>query len=147
MYQTKPRNQSIQNTPSINEDSPHLEIGRTPTQTLHIHPPLLLIQTKTLQSPFLTQTLHLIDIFIPSVIPRTGIPLRILIAKNGTQRFQDGLGSEVFGRNENQGGALSGLFGFDEVEELRIDGGEGGVEGRSGGGGEGSGDGGACGGR
>jgi len=56
-----------------------LEVRGGAGEALHVNSPLLRIQIKRLQSSLLAQTLHLINILIPTVITSAGVAFGVLV--------------------------------------------------------------------
>ena len=67
-----------------------------------------------LESALLTQKLDLINVLVAAVVPRAGIALGVLVAKDAAQSIEDGAAREVFRRDENEGRSLPRLLLFDQ---------------------------------
>lgn len=52
---------------------------------------------------------HLVDLLVAAVVPRSGVPLAVLVGHHGAERVVDGLGGEVLGRDQHQAVPLADL--------------------------------------
>jgi len=98
------------------ESSVHGEVGGTTRVGLHVHAPLLGIETVGLEGARLTEFLNLIDDFISSVVSGVGETLRIFIGEGRSKAFHDSTGCEVLGSDELKRLPLAILLLLNEVE-------------------------------
>ena len=98
----------------------HRKVRRTPRIRLHIHPPLTRIQTIGVQRPLLAQQLDLVDHLVATVVPRVGLPLRVLVGQARPQRFHHGEGREVLRGNELDAVTGEEEDGVDRVRSTRV---------------------------
>ena len=84
---------------------------------MDVDAPFFGVKPVCLQCTLLAERLDLIDDFIASVVSGVGEALGVFVGEGRAEAVHDGLGGEVFGGDEFEGGVLTELFLLDEVME------------------------------
>mmetsp|Transcript_23839 Transcript_23839/g.67519 ORF Transcript_23839/g.67519 Transcript_23839/m.67519 type:complete len:374 (+) Transcript_23839:342-1463(+) len=97
-----------------------LEVRRRAAEGLDVDAPLLGVQPARLQSSLHAERLRLIDELVPSVIPRSGVALGVLVHHHGADGLEHRLRGEVLRGDEAQATALAVLLFLDDAKDLGV---------------------------
>lgn len=84
-----------------------LQVGRTAAETLDVDTPLGGVQVESLEGALLASDLNGINVLVTTVVTRTRVALRVLVAHGGAQSIEDGTRSEVLRGNQDNGLTLT----------------------------------------
>lgn len=98
----------------------HGKVGRRSRVRLHIHAPLVGVQTVSLEGTSLAQNLNLVNVLVATVVTLARVALSVLVGESRAKALHHSLGGQVLTGNQLEARPLSVFLLLDDIEQLGV---------------------------